>query len=490
MPTESDFFGPAVREHPSSIPSNLAPGMRVADRYELSRKIGTGAMGEVWAAQHISLRDEVAIKLVLREAAHGDGSSADSRFLLEARVASQLSRKTRHVVSVTDHGADGPYSYLVMELLAGESLEVRLARTGPMPLAKVVPLVYQIARALSVAHADGVVHRDLKPSNVFVTADEDGRALIKILDFGIAKLRTSTRPACGTADEAKHTTQSGFLLGTPAYMSPEQARGKAIDHRADVWALGVITYHLLTGRLPFDGETPEDLFARLCRVEPTPISAWRPELPAVVGDLFARAFHERIDQRFQSAVAFAGALEHVESLQNCIAGAGPQAMGSISLPPADGDAPSVSPMLEASPPPETLESSLVAAGVPRKRSLLRGLVGAVVVLAVLIGTVSMLSMYFEREATRPVASAAAMTDIRRSQTRDEIAPPEPVTAPVLRPADLPAVLTVRTQAPKVVATPPPPPEMPTTMAVPADPPPPPERVVPPAKPAIDRSEVF
>ena len=333
MKTERDFFGPAAPEPRSSVPPNLAPGICIAGKYELRRKVGSGAMGDVWAARHVSLGEEVAVKLVLRDVFHGDGSSADSRFLLEARVASQLSRKTRHVVSVTDHGEDGPYAYLVMELLAGESLDARLARMGPMPLAKVIPIVYQLARALSVAHADGIVHRDLKPSNVFVTVDEEGKALIKILDFGIAKLRASMRRVPITAGDAKHSTLRGFLLGTPAYMSPEQARGKTIDHRADVWALAVIAYHLLTGQFPFDGETPEDLFARLCRFEPTPISTWRSDLPSVLGDLFSLAFSERLDERFQSAVAFAGALEQIETLQLRMGGSAPEPMGAISLPP-------------------------------------------------------------------------------------------------------------------------------------------------------------
>ncbi len=195
----------------------------VAGKYELVRKIGSGAMGEVWAARHKTLDEEVAIKLVLRGVDHEDGTSAESRFLLEARVAAALSRKTRHIVAVTDHGQDGALGYLVMELLAGESLDQRLARTGALPVDKVAPMITQIARGLSIAHGEGVVHRDLKPSNVFVTLDEDGNAVAKVLDFGIAKLRRNQRPAT-------HATQRGFLLGTPAYMSPEQARGKQLDH--------------------------------------------------------------------------------------------------------------------------------------------------------------------------------------------------------------------------------------------------------------------
>ncbi len=504
MKTERDFFGPAAPEPRSSVPPDLAPGMCIAGRYELRRKVGSGAMGDVWAARHVSLGEEVAIKIVLRDVFHGDGSSADSRFLLEAQVASQLSRKTRHVVSVTDHGEDGPYAYLVMELLVGESLDARLARTGPMPPAKVIPIIHQIARALSVAHAEGIVHRDLKPSNVFVTVDEEGKAVIKILDFGIAKLRASMRRAPITTGDAKHSTLRGFLLGTPAYMSPEQARGKTIDHRADVWALVVIAYHLLTGQFPFDGETPEDLFARLCRFEATPISTWRSDLPRLLGDLFSLAFSERIDERFQSAVAFAGALEQVETLQQRMGA--PLRMGPISLPPpgAHGTATDRSATAKPSslpaPSGPTIESSIVAAGVPRKRRLWPRLLAGGVVLAVLLLTASILSMYFEREAGRPggLANTAKTIDIAASgktALRDEIPPPDPAAAtPTVSLADLPTVpASVSAPAPHA------PQPLTTTASLPVDPPPaamtsPGAAPIPsppaPGRRRVDRSEVF
>ncbi len=467
-------------------------------------------MGEVWAAKHVTLQEEVAVKLVLRDVAHGDGSSADSRFLLEARVASQLSRKTRHIVSVTDHGEHGPYAYLVMELLAGESLDARLARTGPMPLEKVVPLVYQVARALAVAHADGIVHRDLKPSNVFVTVDEEGRALVKILDFGIAKLRASMQriPAAEPVDDASaiaarpslvereapsHATLTGFLLGTPAYMSPEQASGRSIDHRADVWALAVIAYHLLTGEYPFDGPTPEELLLRLCRVRPIPITEHRTDLPPAILDLFGRAFAKHLNARFQSAVAFAGALEHVLIAQKTAQGSAPRPMKAISVPPA-------SDLARAVREPKATESSIVAAGVPRKRKLWPKLVAAAAVLVVLLTTASMLTVYFERDTkTTSLAPRAPVTSIggpRAIAERDEIPPPEPSeisAAPAIEASELPAapeepVLRTALLAPR-------PQVVPTTTSLPVNPPPAatsPVAASPQQAPAknIDRSEVF
>ena len=414
--------------------------MTVAGKYELVRRIGTGAMGEVWAARHKTLDEEVAIKLVLRNVEHDDGTSAESRFLLEARVAASLSRKTRHIVAVTDHGQDGQLGYLVMELLAGESLDQRIARTGALPLGKVAPMITQIARGLSIAHAEGVVHRDLKPSNVFVTLDEDHQAVAKVLDFGIAKMRR------GMDRRAAHTTQRGFLLGTPAYMSPEQARGKQVDHRADVWALAVIAYHMLTGEFPFDGESGEELFARICRIEPTPIHDRVPEAPTVVADFFARAFAKRVEDRFQSALALAGAFEQLE----------PLAVGSkLSLPPPpalavidhDFDDVGLSPRKDGS--RRNHDESLIVAGLPRKRSLLPRALASVLVLGVLIATGSVLSVYFERDPARSRVGLSVGPAARDPHAAERAVPPpetpaEKASGPtVISTDDLPPALEQR-----------------------------------------------
>ncbi len=415
MMTESGFFrdaaaagslAPAV----SSVPPDLAPGRLIADKYELVRKVGVGAMGEVWAAKHLSLDEEVAIKLVLRDVLHEDGSTADGRFLIEARVANQLSRKTRHIVSVTDHGDDGPVAYLVMELLHGESLDVRLGRSGPLPLDKVLPVIHQVARALSVAHGDGIVHRDLKPGNVFVTIDEEGRALVKILDFGIAKINASAEDAPSSSldahrnvssKDAKHATMRGFLLGTPAYMSPEQAQAKPLDHRADVWALAVITYYLLTAQFPFDGESAEQLFGRLIKAEAAPIATYRSDLPHAVSELFATAFAPRIEDRFATADAFSGAL-HRAAGKRPRTGSNPRAQG-ISLPP-----PSRSPASVTSPVGSTVDSKSTA-GLPlaRKRSLV---MAAVLLLAVGAGG----GLWVARDRTLPAGLAAGAIDATSS----------------------------------------------------------------------------
>ncbi|AKU96274.1 serine/threonine protein kinase [Labilithrix luteola] len=278
----------------SSVPPALRAGLVIADKYELVCKLGTGSMGEVWSARHASLDELVAIKLVMRDHDHQDGSSASARFLVEARCAAALSRKTRHVVSVTDHGDDPPLAYLVMELLAGPSLDSYLEAQGTLSVERAAEFVSQLARGIDVAHEDGIVHRDLKPSNVVVAADEEGEYLLKILDFGIAKVQRQRR--------SPNATQRGVVIGTPAFMSPEQSRGQPdIDHRADVWALAVIAYVMLTGELPFDGESAEDIMLRLSLVDPIPVHARRADLPPRFADFFARAFDVRLERRFSSA---------------------------------------------------------------------------------------------------------------------------------------------------------------------------------------------
>lgn len=491
MLTESGFFEEeakaAQRVSRSSVPPDLVPGRRIASgKYELLRKIGVGAMGEVWAAKHLSLDEEVAIKLVLRGIHHDDGSTADGRFLVEARVARMLSRKTRHIVSVTDHGSDGDMAYLVMELLNGEPLDTRLGRSGPLELEKVVPVIKQVARGLAVAHAEGIVHRDLKPGNVFLTLNEEGHPLIKILDFGIAKLtgdrasdppdgdgRESRIPIGVSAHEAKQKTLRGFLLGTPAYMSPEQARGKKIDHRADVWALAVITYHLLTAQYPFDGKDADELFRRLVKVQPFAITDHRQDLPAGIGDLFARAFARRIDDRFSSAEELASALE---------AAAGDRPFAKLSVAPPASEPERIA---------KKAESSIIAAGVPRGDH--RGPIMAGVVVLALVGVMAI--GYQRFTSTEAPASGLAAgtrgpletgaTTLTRSD--DIIPPPEPVAqivpaVPVV--PTVPAVPTVPVAAP--VALPP----VREVTAEPEPLPPPPSVTAPAPKKPIDKSEVF
>lgn len=282
---------------------NIDVGQVIAGKYELVRLLGKGAMGEVWLATHNSLGGEFAIKLV-EPADDQEAETAAGRFQLEAQIAAKLSRRTRHIVSVSDHGEENGLAYLVMELLEGESLEHRTKRAGTLDLPEVAAIVGQVARALSLAHDEGIFHRDLKPANVWLGRDEDGRLLVKLLDFGIAR---SAKPF---RTRSPFMTSKDMVLGTPSYMSPEQARGlDTLDYRCDLWALAVVAYEALTGRIPFEGETVEDIFLSICTFRVVPIAHRRTGLPPALADFFGRAFAPKVEDRFASAIELNEAFE-------------------------------------------------------------------------------------------------------------------------------------------------------------------------------------
>jgi serine/threonine-protein kinase len=268
---------------------------RVVDRqYELVELLGLGSMGEVWRARHLGLGQTCAVKLIACET-HETPHAAHVRFTREARIAAALSRKTRHIVSVTDFGSDESGAYLVMELLDGETLDTRLAR-GCTPR-EIGSIVSQIAKGLGVAHREGILHRDVKPANVFLARTEDGELLAKVLDFGIARLMIGSMPL----------TVNGVVVGSPAYMSPEHALGDPLDARADVWSLAVVAFEALTGALPFAGETIAATLGRITSIEPTPLrDVFAGATPALEA-FFARAFANNIDDRFQNATELARA---------------------------------------------------------------------------------------------------------------------------------------------------------------------------------------
>ncbi|WP_437278222.1 serine/threonine-protein kinase [Sorangium sp. So ce375] len=267
----------------------------VAGRYKLVRLVGRGAMGEVWLAHDRALRIDVALKLltVQRESQAG---TALERFRFEAQVAAQLAQKTDHVVAVRDVGNDpavGPY--LVMGYVRGRSLRQLMQERGPMSPAELAPLLGQIGEALSVAHGLGIVHRDIKPTNVLLEEERNGEVRAKVADFGIAKWIRKDLPA-----DFPRRTASGVVLGTPAYLSPEHACDGDTNPHSDMWALAVVSYEALTGRLPFPGHTMSDVLASiLARAQP-PRPALYPEAPPALSAWFARAFALNSAERFPS----------------------------------------------------------------------------------------------------------------------------------------------------------------------------------------------
>jgi len=271
----------------------------VAGKYQLVAMIGRGGMGSVWEARHASLGTRFAIKFI--ESEYADSQEARHRFDREARAAATI--QSKHAIQIYDHGVtDDGKPYIVMELLQGEPLDKRIERLGALSLQDTARILQQVCRGLARAHERGIVHRDLKPENIFlVKTPEDDEEVAKVLDFGIAKIQSSaTNPAVTSS------TKTGAVLGTPFYMSPEQARGlRNVDHRTDVWSLGVIAYKCVTGKLPFDGESVGDLLVKICTA-PVPVpSQMVPGLPPAFDAWFARALEREPERRFGTVTELA-----------------------------------------------------------------------------------------------------------------------------------------------------------------------------------------
>jgi len=280
----------------------LAPGIVIAERYRLERKLGAGGMGSVWLATDLSLSSTCAIKLVDPDKVGNE--EVRVRFQREARAAAQI--RSANVVDVFDHGLWLDMPFIVMEHLQGEDLGARLDRQGRLDLRQTYDIVSQVSRALVRAHAMGIVHRDLKPENIFLVPGDD-HEVAKVLDFGIAKLdQYSLR------DKA---TKTGSFMGTPYYMSPEQARGKNIDWRSDLWALGVIVFQCLTGKPPFESEALGDLMGMILYDTIPRITDRDPSLPPELETFWQRAINRDRELRFQSAKELSDALAETAMLE-------------------------------------------------------------------------------------------------------------------------------------------------------------------------------
>jgi serine/threonine-protein kinase len=284
------------------------PPARDADRtgqqighYLLTAKLGQGGMGVVYAARDLKLRREVAVK-ILRARAVGD-EERRRRFLREARAASAIVHP--NVVTVFEAGEADGIVFIAMERVRGRSLRALLAEKGGGPLAPVdaARLARDVARGLAKAHEAGIVHRDIKPENVMI--GEDGAA--KILDFGLAKRRAGS--SARGAETTSLETEAGTLLGTPSYMSPEQARGEAIDARSDVFSLGVMLYEMLTGRRPFVGATPMQVLIAIDRDDPPAPRAQNPAVPRALERIVDRCLAKAPEGRHASAAEVAGAID-------------------------------------------------------------------------------------------------------------------------------------------------------------------------------------
>ena len=271
------------------MPIQPAPNLVIAERFRLTQMLGRGGMGSVWHAIHLGLDVPCAVKFI-----EGEGSQlpeVQARFEREAKAAALL--RSPHVVQILDHGVWDGTPYIAMELLEGEDLGKRLARVGRLQPHELLWIITQVCRALSKAHGQGIVHRDLKPDNIFIVRDDD-REIAKVLDFGIAK--------AGGPGASSSSTRTGAMLGTPYYMSPEQAQGiKAVDARSDLWALAVIVFEALTGHRPFESEALGDLLMKIIVAPiPTP-SQYALDLPPALDAWWSRASQRDPAQRFPTA---------------------------------------------------------------------------------------------------------------------------------------------------------------------------------------------
>ncbi|WP_437974578.1 serine/threonine-protein kinase [Sorangium sp. So ce295] len=283
--------------------AKIPVGTVLAGKYRITREIGRGGMAAVYEAEHIDIGKRVAIKVLAQELT--TSAVVVERFLREARAAASI--RSPFICDVYDSGKlDDGRPFLVLELLEGESLYERMTVIRYLDPETTVTVVSQVCRGLTKAHAASIVHRDLKPENIFLTKDEEGRLCAKILDFGLAKFYA---PVDG-GDAQARLTREGAVFGTPAYMSPEQVRGQgAVDHRADLWALGCITYECLTGRTVWQTEQGVAMtFAQIANAPLPQPAALRPDLPASFTTWFEKALDRSIDRRFQTAREFADEL--------------------------------------------------------------------------------------------------------------------------------------------------------------------------------------
>jgi len=257
-------------------------------RYEIIGELGQGAMGVVYKAKDPLIDRVVAIKTINLNQALEEREEYEARFYQEARAAGRLSH--HNIVTIYDVGKSGDVAYIAMEFLEGRELRDLLNERSVLPLPQVLDIVAQVAQGLAYAHEHGIVHRDVKPSNIMI--QKDGH--VKITDFGIARMAS-----------AAVRTQTGMVLGSPKYMSPEQVMGKLTDQRSDIFSLGIMLYEMLTGRPPFSGENVNAIMYQTLNAAPPQPSSMNSAVPDMLNFIVAKALAKKVDERYQNAREFA-----------------------------------------------------------------------------------------------------------------------------------------------------------------------------------------
>jgi tRNA A-37 threonylcarbamoyl transferase component Bud32 len=370
-------------------------------------------MGIVVCAHHLQLDERVALKFLRPEAL--ENAEAVARFVREARAAVKI--KSEHVARIIDVGTmETGAPYIVMEYLEGSDLHARLAQRGPLPIEETAEFVLQACEAIAEAHALGIVHRDLKPANLFCVRRADGLLAVKVLDFGISKL---TGLSASSRDMAMTRTQS--MMGSPYYMSPEQMQSsKGVDARADIWALGVILFELVTGRVPFTGEAIPELVLNIVNTPTPPLRAFRADAPAALEAVVLRCLEKARERRYGNIAELAQALSAfapkrmaatVERITRVIQSAGLANGDSLPVP------------LQATPtaaPAGTVATwGQTAPGAGGKTKAVAGIFAAVALVLALA-----LVVVWRRGAPRAIAASPAVTT-----SASALAPPPPPPTP-------------------------------------------------------------
>ncbi len=277
----------------------IQPGQILDDKFEIKGLIGKGGMGAVFVATHVIIGRKVAIKVLHPE--YSREKEILERFHREARAAALIGHE--NIIEVTDVGLARDRSpYLVMELLDGECLFDVMKREKRLPIERAARICGQILSALDAAHGKGIIHRDLKPENIFLTMVAGRRDFVKLLDFGISKFTDTGTTGVGL-------TRTGFFLGTPYYMAPEQALGRDVDHRIDLYAVAVMLYEMISGKLPFDAPNLNALLYKIVKSDPVPATTALPGIPDELAQIIMKGISSKREDRYASAKHFFKVLE-------------------------------------------------------------------------------------------------------------------------------------------------------------------------------------
>jgi eukaryotic-like serine/threonine-protein kinase len=394
-------------------------GEVLAGKYRVDRVLGVGGMGVVVAATHLQLEERVALKFLLPEARANPETVL--RFEREARAAVKI--KNQHVARMIDVGKleDGS-PYIVMEYLDGQDLSSLIASSGPLSLESAAEFTLHACEALAEAHGYGIVHRDLKPSNLFVVRGPDGLPKAKVLDFGISKMRSLG----GSGPEMGSMTKTATVMGSPFYMSPEQmASAKDVDGRTDIWALGIVLYEMLAGRVPFQADTLPELCVKVLQQPPTPLLSLRPDLPPEIERIVGRCLQKDRAHRYANVAELAmdiapfapkrtrGAVERIALTLHTSGGT----QGALKL-----SMPDSGPIVPANPTSASWES----AGMPSRgmgTKIAIAVAGAVVVL----GAIAAVLVLRSRSHIAPAAPVAGLV---ASSPAPSATPPPPAPSAV------------------------------------------------------------